>query len=204
MGIKIKEFINGYDDYVKLQKSKSPHGSDLNRRLSMGGDLWDSDCEGFKKHFLLHKDIIENSKKAICLGARTGQEVYVLKNMGLEDSIGIDLVDAPPLVIEGDVHNVQFEDNTFDFIFSNIFDHVLYPDKFISEIERLAKPNTYCILHLSIGIKMEDGGDFHAANELSDSNSVIQLFKRNVEIIKNEPLNQPNWPDFLELVVKIN
>ena len=202
MGIKIKQF-NTYKDYVKLQKSKAPHGSSLNRRLSQGGDLWDADCAGFKKHFSLHPTIIENSTKAICLGARTGQEVHVLREMGIEDTIGVDLVDAPPLVIEGDVHNVSFEDNTFDFVFSNIFDHVLYPEKFITEIERISKPNTYCILHLSPGIKMSGGGDFHAANELSDSSLVVELFKKEIEIIKDEPLNQEEWPTFWELVVKI-
>lgn len=202
MSIKYKKF-NSYNDYVKLQKSKAPHGSSLNIRLSKGGDLWDSDCAGFKKHFIPFKDIINKSTKAICLGARTGQEVHVLKEMGLKDTIGIDLVDAPPLVIEGDVHNVNFGDDTFDFVFSNIFDHVLYPDKFISEIERISKPNTYCILHLSPGIKMSGGGDFHAANELEDSETVINLFNRELEIIKNEPLNQTDWPAFWELVVKI-
>ena len=158
-GIKIKEFKE-YSDYIELQKSKAPHNSVLNKRLSKGGDLWNSDCDGFKKHFSLHEDIIKNSTKAICLGARTGQEVHVLKEMGLEDTIGIDLVDSPPLVIEGDVHNLNFENGLFDFVFSNIFDHVLYPEKFISEIERVSKPNTYCILHLSPGIKMTDGGDY--------------------------------------------
>ena len=202
MGIKHKEFGN-YTEYIKLQKSKAPHGSQLNRRLSQGGDLWDSDCAGFKKHFTPFKNIINKSTKAICLGARTGQEVHVLKEMGLKDTIGVDLVDAPPLVIEGDVHNVNFEDGTFDFVFSNIFDHVLYPDKFISEIERISKPNTCCILHLSPGIKMSGGGDFHAANELSDSKTVIELFNSELEVIKDEPLNQPDWPAFWELVIKI-
>ena len=202
MGIEIKKF-NDYNDYIKLQKSKAPHGSYLNRRLSPGGDLWDGDCAGFKKHFSLHQTIIENSTKAICLGGRTGQEVHVLREMGIEDTIGIDLVDARPLVIEGDVHDVSFEDDTFDFVFSNIFDHVLYPDKFISEIERISKPNAYCILHLSPGIKMSGGGDFYAANELSDSSIVVELFKKDIEIIKDELLNQEDWPPFWELVVKI-
>lgn len=204
MGIKIKKF-NNYKDYIDLQTSKAPHGSPLKKMLSKGGDSWDPDCAGFKKHFNLHKNIIENSTKALCLGARTGQEVHVLKEMGIEDTIGIDLVDAPPLVIKGDVHNIQFSDNTFDFIFSNIFDHVLYPEKFISEIERVSKPGAYCILHLVPGHKMtaREGGDGFAANELSDTQIIIELFNKDINIIKNEPLNQPDWINFWELVIKI-
>ena len=198
MAIEIKKF-NNYTDYISLQKSKAPHGSPLNRRLSQDGDLWESDCEGFHLNFKNHLEKIKKCTKGICLGARTGQEVYVLKEIGLVDIIGIDLVDNPPLVIEGDVHNVQYGDNTFDFIFSNIFDHVLYPNKFVEEIERLSKPNTFCILHLSIN----DKADFHAANVLSDAQSVLNLFSREIEILENKPLGQKDWPAYWELVVNI-
>ena len=204
MGIKIKKF-NNYNDYLTLQTSKAPHGSPLKKMLLPGGNLWESTCNGFEKHFNLHKNIIKNSSNALCLGARTGPEVHVLKEMGVDDAIGIDLVDAPPLVIKGDVHELQFKDNTFDLIFSNIFDHVLYPAKFISEIERVSKPGAYCILHLVPGHKMtaRGGGDGFAANELSDTQIIIELFNKDINIIKNEPLNQPDWINFWELVIKI-
>src|SRR5690606_13801274 len=99
-------------------------------------------CAGFRENFRPYTDILKGCKNAMCLGARTGMEVHVLREMGL-DAIGIDLVETPPLVLSGDVHDVQFAVDSFDFIFSNIFDHVLYPDKFIREIERIAKPNSY-------------------------------------------------------------
>ena len=41
---------------------------------------------------------------------------------------------------EGDVHDLQFADASQDFVFSNIFDHVLFPQKFIAEIKRVLKP----------------------------------------------------------------
>lgn len=193
-GIELKHYEN-YDDYINHQKSKANHGSKLRERLLT--DLWEPDCEGFRENFKPYHDILSSCKNALCLGARTGQEVVVLKEIGLE-ALGIDLVDNPPLVIEGDVHDLKFEDESYDFIFSNIFDHVLKPEKFVSEIERVLKKDGYCLLHLSI----LDRDDAHSANILSSSESVVKLFKNKIEIISDKKLNQPNWPQYWELMFK--
>lgn len=193
-GIEIKSY-GSYDEYIRHQKSKANHGSDLRNKLL--NELWEPDCEGFRLNFKNYHDILSNCKNALCLGARTGQEVFVLKELGV-DALGIDLVDNPPLVIEGDVHNLKFENESCDFIFSNIFDHVLYPEKFISEIERVLRPGGHCLLHLSI----LDRHDAHAANVLPSSEHVIKLFKGNIEVLVNKELGQPNWPQYWELMIK--
>ncbi len=54
-----------------------------------------------------------------------GQEVATL---------GIDLAPAPPLVAEGDLHAQPFADASVDFEFSKVFDHALYPNRFVAEI----------------------------------------------------------------------
>lgn len=193
-GIEIKDYEK-YDDYISHQKSKANHGSPLRERLL--GELWEPDCEGFRLNFKNYHDILSSCKNALCLGARTGQEVFVLNELGV-DALGIDLVDNPPLVIEGDVHDLKFEDNSYDFIFSNIFDHVLYPDKFVSEIIRVLKPNGHCLLHLSI----LDRADAHSANVLHSAEHVIKLFGEEFEILVNKELNQPEWPQYWELMIK--
>jgi len=193
-GIELKSYRD-YDDYIIHQKSKANHGSPLRNRLL--GELWEPDCEGFRLNFAPYKDILSTCKNALCLGARTGQEVAVLKELEL-DALGIDLVDNPPLVIEGDVHNLKFEDASYDFIFSNIFDHVLHPDKFVSEIKRVLKPGGYCLLHLSI----LDRDDAHSANVLHSADVVIELFK-DIEIVTNKKLDQKDWPQYWELMFKL-
>lgn len=193
-GIELKNYEN-YDDYISHQKSKANHGSDLRNRLL--NELWEPDCEGFRLNFKNYHDILSTKTNALCLGARTGQEVFVLKELGL-DAIGIDLVDNPPLVMEGDVHNLTFDNESYDFIFSNIFDHVLYPEKFVSEIERVLKPGGHCLLHLSI----LDRDDAHSANVLHSSNHVINLFKGQIEILVDKELGQPEWPQYWELMIK--
>lgn len=195
MDIKTKTY-GSYDEYIAHQKSKANHGTELHKKLL--NELWAPDCEGFRKNFEKHNEILtKECKNALCLGARTGQEVFVLKELGL-DAIGIDLVDNPPLVIEGDVHDLKFADTSYDFIFSNIFDHVLYPEKFISEIERVIKPNGYVLLHLSIN----DTDDVHSANVLPSSEAVRKLFKKDIEVLIDKPLGQKDWPAYWEFLVK--
>lgn len=195
-GIEIKNYSN-YEEYLKHQKSKADYGTALRERLL--NDLWESDCEGFRLNFKPFTEILSNCKNALCLGARTGQEVFILKEMGIEDSIGIDLVATPPLVIEGDVHDLKFESQSYDFVFSNIFDHVLYPEKFISEIERVLKPGGHCLLHLSV----MDTQDVHSANILHGSHHVVSLFKKDIEIIEDKSLDQPDWPKYWTLLIKL-
>ena len=45
------------------------------------------------------------------------------------DVIGIDIVPYR-LVIKGDMHNMNFPDKNFDFIFTNIIDHSIDPENF--------------------------------------------------------------------------
>lgn len=196
--IETKKYDN-YEDYLKHQKSKADHGSYLYQKLLT--DLWEPDCAGFRENFRPYTALLRNSKNALCLGARTGQEVFVLREMGV-DAIGIDLVSTPPLVLEGDVHNLQFSSESYDFIFSNIFDHVLYPAQFISEIKRVLKPDGYCLLHLSIAGENQDhpDNDAWAANTLRSSQPVIDLFGDDFEILEDRLLGQKNWPTYWTLL----
>ena len=195
-GIEIKNYVS-YDDYIKHQKSKADYGTLLREKLL--GEFWEPNCAGFRLNFKPYEEILSTCKNALCIGARVGEEVFVLRELGL-DAIGIDLVDNPPLVIKGDCHDLSFEGENCDFIFSNIFDHVLYPDKFISEIERVVKPGGYCLLHLSVNVR----DDAHAANVLLNSDYVVSLFKKNITVLENQKLNQPEWPEYWTLLIKFN
>lgn len=101
-----------------------------------------------------------------------GQEVEALKRVGVYDSIGLDLVPYPPNVIKGDFHHQPFTDNTFDFEFSNVFDHALYPDKFVGEIQRTLKPGGICVLHVALSRR----SDKYSANDLYSVEPLKKLF----------------------------
>ena len=160
-----------YDEYIEHQKVKT---TDPRRRKLWLNKEWDMKIQIFENVFQNYKDkgILKENMKAICFGARTGQEVVALNNLKL-DGIGIDIVPQEPYVIVGDIHKAPFEDNTFDFVFTNIMDHSIYPEKFISEMERVLKPGGHCLVQLQLNCKSDE----YAENDIYNSQSVIKLFK---------------------------
>ncbi|KAL0441150.1 UNVERIFIED_CONTAM: hypothetical protein Sradi_0053900 [Sesamum radiatum] len=136
--LKIRPGYSSYDAYLQRQLNKT-----LNPKLRQIWTTrdWTRKVKVFSQFFdgLKHRQLLFNGSKSLCIGARVGQEVAALKRVGVHDSVGIDLVPYPPLVLKGDFHHQPFDDETFDFEFSNVFDHALYPWKFVGEIERTLK-----------------------------------------------------------------
>jgi ubiquinone/menaquinone biosynthesis C-methylase UbiE len=99
------------------------------------------------------------------------------------DSIGIDLVEFPPYTIKGDIHNLEFVDNKFDFIFTNILDHSLYLDKFISEMERVCAKDGIIILNIQENIR----GDDYSENVINSPEVIIKMFKNSI-LIRNRKI----------------
>ena len=168
---KIKNYDRhkSYDDYVNKQIEKT---TDPARIDKWKGAEWDKKVLGFERLFQRNNAYLNNKKKAICLGARTGQEVFVLRELGL-DTIGIDLVPFPPYTVKGDIHNLSCKDKEFDFVFTNIFDHSLYPEKFISEMERISCEKANIILN----IQLNNPGDDYSENLINDPKIIIKMFK---------------------------
>lgn len=158
-----------YENYLNHQMSKT---LDPKRIKKWKNEEWQIKLNGFKDIFNRNKQFLKDKNTAICLGARTGQEVKALSDFGLE-AIGIDLVPFPPYTIKGDIHNLDFPDNSFDFVFTNIFDHALYPDKFCQEMERVCTPQGIIIIHLQIGLN----GDEYTETIVYNPNKVLTQFK---------------------------
>lgn len=59
-----------------------------------------------------------------------------LKEIGLHDVTGVELVDSPPLVKRADPHNLPFFDGVFDLGFSAHLDLALFPSRYVREMER--------------------------------------------------------------------
>ncbi|KAL3819317.1 hypothetical protein ACJIZ3_005222 [Penstemon smallii] len=172
-GLKIRPGFTSYDSYIKHQLNKT-----LNPRLREIWKTrdWTRKIQVFSSFFndLKQKSLLSNSSKALCVGARMGQEVEALRRVGVSDSIGIDLVPSPPLVVHGDFHRQPFDDETFDFEFSNVFDHALYPEKFVGEIERTLRIGGVCVLHVAISTR----SDKYSANDLLSVDPLKKLFRR--------------------------
>ena len=193
--IKIFNRHKRYEDYVNKQLEKT---LDPNRIKKWKGKEWQIKVDGFRHLFKRNEEFLQNKKNSICLGARTGQEVFVLRELGI-DSIGIDLVEFPPYTVKGDIHNLEFGDEKFDLIFTNILDHSLYLDKFISEMERVCMKNGIIILNTQENIP----GDDYSENVINDPEPIIKIFK-NSTLIKNRKIKNIFDQMNRELVFKKN
>lgn len=140
-----------YDHYVRHQSSKA-------RFLS---GFKENRVAHFRTEFYQSKFLSEvrENETVLCVGARFGEEVSVLRDMGYL-AIGIDL--NPKLenrfVLYGDVHQLEFPNKVFDKVFCNILDHILDIEKALSEIARVLKFNGVLVTH----IQRQKPGDFEA------------------------------------------
>ena len=184
-----------YKEYLKFQKEKTLDPKRIKKWLN---EEWEIKYFGFKKIFERNNQFIFDKSNAICLGARTGQEVKALIDLGI-NAIGIDLVPFPPYTIEGDIHNLKQQKSSFDLVFTNIFDHSLYPEKFCGEMERVCKSGGVIILHLQLGID----GDKYSENIVHEPSLIYKYFK-NSKIVESRSITNTfdgmNW----ELIFKKN
>ena len=190
--IKTRKYSD-YNKYLNFQKEKT---EDPERIKKWFNEEWEEKYNGFKEIFTRNEEYLQNKSKAICLGSRTGQEVKVLLSLGI-NAIGIDLVPFPPYTIEGDIHDLQYPNNSFDLIFTNILDHSLYPEKFCGEMERVCRSSGIIIMHMQLGID----GDIYSENIISDPKSIIDFFKESNVIQSREITNSfdgMNWELILE------
>jgi len=135
-----------YQQYLdhQLSKTASPR---VRRRVQR---FWQRDQKLFSAAFELLLPHVLAGSRGICLGARLGCELAVLRGMGFPGSIGIDLVANEPLVVVGDFQQIPFEDDTFDFAFSNALDHVFDLDRFCGEVDRVVRPQGVLLFHAAM------------------------------------------------------
>ena len=115
------------------------------------------------------------------------------------DAIGIDLVEFLPYTIKGDIHNLEYEDEFFDFIFTNIMDHSLYPEVFCSEMQRVCSKYGIIIIHFQLG----EFKDLYTETIINDPKKIISYFNE-VEVLESRLIK--NSHDYLdwELILKKN
>lgn len=190
---RVRNYTN-YKDYIVHQKKKT---LDPVRRAKWLNEEWTPKVEYFKNEFKQYLKILPKNAASIGLAARTGQEIFAMKELGL-DAIGIDIVPNPPLVILGDLHNIPFPDSVFDFAFSNAIDHSLYPDKFMSEARRILKTDGIFLLHISLNEDSDEYGEI----VIRDPNAITKLFG-NCKVIKSEHMNPWGGMNYRILLKKI-
>lgn len=136
-----KREYKDYEEYVTHQKSKLA--------LITWLDKYDVDYRKALNERLIKLGMGFKGKNVLCLAARTGTEVKSFIDQGAF-AVGIDLNpgEGNKHVVHGDFHNIQFPNDSADFVFSNSFDHSLEPEKMITEIRRILKPTGTLIMEI--------------------------------------------------------
>jgi SAM-dependent methyltransferase len=139
--MKIREYKN-YEEYITHQSQKLA----LHKKKVA---ITDKEVENTV--YNRYKGSNVASKSILCLAARLGGEVRAFKKLGAL-AIGIDIApgDKNPDVLYGDFHQLEFPDKSFDIVFSNAIDHVLYLDKYLSEASRVLTNDGIFILELAV------------------------------------------------------
>ena len=130
--------------------------------------------------------------KALCLGARRGEEVKALQSRGW-DAEGIDLVPWPPLVKEGDFQLLDYPDAVFDLVYTNSMDHAMDPFGMVLAAKRVLKPGGVFYVHIPIL-----ASDAWSSVEFEKPEDVTWLL-RDFLILLSEPV--PNNSDFNHRVI---
>ena len=154
-----------YSSYINKQKEKT---TDPVRIKKWFNEEWQIKLDGFKNIFEQYLDIFDKDGKCLCLGSRTGQEVVALRELKFEDSIGIDIVPFEPYTIQGDFHNLLFEDNSVSLVYTNTVDHVKHPEIWSKEIDRVLKVGGYVLMNLQINMPPDEYTVFEVNNVLDD------------------------------------
>ena len=149
----------------------------------------------FSKHInIISKLSINNNlkkeSKVLCIGARYGIEVEVFKQLGFSNISAIDIYPRSKSVIEADMHNLPFTENSFEIIYTHhSLDHSLFPEKAVKEMYRVSNKTAYWI-HT---IPFNDYGKEEAI-DFDSSNEIIMLFKKytNEIIYKQEVIRNDN------------
>ncbi|KAL5720887.1 hypothetical protein ACHQM5_013516 [Ranunculus cassubicifolius] len=98
---------------------------------------------------LISEGLISRDSKALCVETQRGEDVFALKEIGVNDSIGTFNKGFLPLVRFARVLNQPFGNSSFDFVFSGNggIDQSARPFEYANEIGRVLRNNGVVVVH---------------------------------------------------------
>ncbi|XP_012082346.1 uncharacterized protein LOC105642208 isoform X2 [Jatropha curcas] len=89
---------------------------------------------------IMGKQLLDYSANALCVGDGSASAVYALRELGFDNACGAHRSPFFSLKHRKFVYELQYADNSFDFVFSRDLDEVSVPAVLVLEIERVLKP----------------------------------------------------------------
>lgn len=88
---------------------------------------------------LMVNSFLDSDVKALCVGEGSDAAVLALRELGFSDVSGVNRHPFFSLLKRRFVYELNFEDNSFDFVFSRALDRVSVPALLVLEIERVLR-----------------------------------------------------------------
>ena len=185
---------DSYEEYIAHQKSKFVEMLAI-RGGSSNREVMEYRLKFFRRFANLPQELPRDGT-ILCLGARQGTEVEVLRDLGYPNAYGIDLHPGPdnPWVRPGDFMNLEEADNSVDMVYSNAVDHAFNLDRFMAEQARIIKPGghaLYDLVHVSDQRASAGFGAFEAVEWDDDNDMILLLLQYFKTIIRIE--TEENW-----------
>jgi hypothetical protein len=89
----------------------------------------------------------KKNAKVLFIGPRAESELFLAKSYGFKwkNLKGLDLISYSPKVVLGDMHDIPFDDNSFDIVVMGwVIAYSQTPKIAMKEVVRIMKPNGYC------------------------------------------------------------
>ena len=88
--------------------------------------------------------------KSLIIGCRTEEEIFLFRGYGFKDVTAVDLISYSPLVLEADMHEMPFPNDSFDFIFcAYTLSYSQMPSRAAKEFVRVLKDGG----HIAIAVE---------------------------------------------------
>jgi len=156
-------------------------------------------------------EAISSSSRILMIGPRTENEILFLQGLGYPNVVGLDLISYSPYVRLGDMHNMPFEDDSFDAVICGwTLSYSKQPEKVAREIVRVLR----CDGILSIGVEHVISKEPAATkdhrlidpkeamrnrvNSVRDLRSLFESFCRIEPIVEYDALLAGNTPHKIE------
>lgn len=89
---------------------------------------------------LMEKNFLQPDAGVLCVGERSASAVLALRHIGFFNAFGVDRHPSFSLLKRRFVYELNFEDDHFDFVFSEDLDRVSIPALLVMEMERVLRP----------------------------------------------------------------
>ncbi|KAA8544034.1 hypothetical protein F0562_021789 [Nyssa sinensis] len=124
---------------------------------------------------LMEKDLLDSGAKALCVGDGSATAVTSLRELGFSNAFGVERHPFFSFSRKRFVHELDFEDNYFDFVFSRALDRVSVPALLVREIERVMRPG-------GTGAMLVGANDFYSGG-LIRAATPVSSFLRSSSIV---------------------